>query len=801
MNQKQTSASYPLLPLRGMLVFPHMVTPLEVGRARSIQALEKAMLGDQRIVVAAQLDTAVEEPGPEDIYTFGTVCQIKQLLKMPEGQTRILVEGLERVELVEFDDSDDFFLVSIQEWPSIERELDSEAEALMRSSLQKFEDYVKLGRKIPSEVLANVSGIKDPEQLVDTIAGQLALAVEERQPLLEIRSVKERYIKLLALLTKELEILKLEKKIQGKVRKQMERAQKEYYLREQIKAIQSELGEKEDRSTEVDEYRKKLSETKIPKAVREKAENELNRFERMPPMAAESVVVRSYLDWLLALPWNRRTKDRLDIQMAETILERDHYGLAKVKERILEFLAVRQLTKTMKGPILCLVGPPGVGKTSLAKSVAEALKRNFVRLSLGGVRDEAEIRGHRRTYVGALPGKIIQSMKTAGSNNPVILFDEVDKLANDFRGDPSSALLEVLDPEQNNAFVDHYIELPFDLSRVLFITTANVLNTVPPALRDRMEVIEIPGYTEHEKLEIAKRHLWRKQVEAHGLAWEQISISDNALLRIINEYTREAGVRNLERELAAICRKSAADVVKGDKDQIRVSANMLERFLGIPRYHYAVAEREDRVGVATGLAYTQFGGDILSIEVTIVKGKGKLTLTGKLGDVMQESAQTAVSYVRSRAEALGIDPDFHEKHDIHMHVPEGAVPKDGPSAGITIAVALVSALANIPVRQGLAMTGEITLRGRVLGIGGLKEKLLAAHRAGLKQILIPEENRKDLEEVPENVRRKLEIFQVDHMDHVLRLALLKDPNLGSDMSVLADSELAKHTDPLWEKHQ
>lgn len=801
MSKEQIPASYPLVPLRGMLVFPYMVTPLEVGRERSIQALEKAMLGDQRIVLAAQLDTAVEEPAPDDIYSFGTVCQIKQLLKMPEGQTRILVEGLARVEIVEFDEGDDCFQVTVQEWPSTDCELDAEAEALMRSSLQKFEDYVKLGRKIPSEVLANVTGIKDPEQLVDTIAGQLALSVDERQPLLEIRSVKDRYIKLLALLGKELEILKLEKKIQGKVRKQMERAQKEYYLREQIKAIQSELGEKEDRSTEVDEYRKKLSEMKLPKLVREKAESELNRFERMPPMAAESVVVRSYLDWLLTLPWSRGTKDRLDIQSAEAILERDHYALEKVKERILEFLAVRQLTKTMKGPILCLVGPPGVGKTSLAKSVAEALKRNFVRLSLGGVRDEAEIRGHRRTYVGALPGKIIQAMKTAGSNNPVILLDEVDKLANDFRGDPASALLEVLDPEQNNAFVDHYVELPFDLSKVLFITTANVVSTVPPALRDRMEVIEIPGYTEHEKLEIAKRHLWGKQVDAHGLSPDQISISDNAFLRIINEYTREAGVRNLERQLAAICRKSAADVVKGDKDLIRVSTSMLRRFLGVPRYHYAVAEREDRVGVATGLAYTQVGGDILSIEVTIVKGKGKLTLTGKLGEVMQESAQAAVSYVRSRADALGVDPDFHEKHDIHMHVPEGAVPKDGPSAGITMATALVSALTGNPVRQGLAMTGEITLRGRILGIGGVKEKLLAAHRAGIVQILIPAENRKDLEEVPENVRRKLDIHRVDHMDDVLRLALAKDPAVGSDLSVLADSELAKHGHPVWEKQQ
>lgn len=773
MVKEITSQTFPLLPLRGTLVFPHMVTPLEVGRSRSIEAIEQTMLRDRRIVLAAQHQVATEDPKPEDIFGIGTLCEIKQILKVPEGQVRILVEGLSRVTLDYIDDADGYYETLVTVIPETDGEMDSfEVEALVRIVREQFEKYVRIGKKIPAEVLMSVSNIEDPHRLADTIASQLNVSFKEKQDLLEIFAVDKRLEAILGILYREGEILGLEKTIHQRVRKQMEKAQREYYLREQIKAIQLELGERDEKgSTETEELKTKLEKAKLPKEAKAKVLHEIHRLERMAPMAAEATVIRNYIDWMLALPWSKRTKDRLDLNLAEEILNNDHYGLDKVKERILEFLAVRQLTKSSKGPILCLVGPPGVGKTSLAQSVGAALNRNFSRLSLGGVRDEAEIRGHRRTYIGAMPGRIIQTMKTVGSINPVIVLDEVDKLASDFRGDPASALLEVLDPEQNNRFGDHYLEVPFDLSEILFITTANVLHSIPHPLRDRMEVIEIPGYTEHEKFEIVKRHLWPKQVKNNGLKEDQIMISDNTIYKIINEYTKEAGVRTLERRLGTICRKVATEIVKGQSSSVRVNVSNLHKYLGVSIYRQNQVEREDKVGVATGLAYTQVGGEILSIEVTVVEGKGKISLTGKLGDVMKESAQAALSYLRSRATELGIDPKFHETCDIHMHIPEGAIPKDGPSAGITIATALASALTNRPIRHELSMTGEITLRGRVLPIGGVKEKLLAAHRAGITHVLLPMENQKDLEEIPASVLSKLQISFVEHMDQVLAHAL------------------------------
>jgi ATP-dependent Lon protease len=754
-------------------VFPYMVTPLEVGRVRSIEAVEQTMLRDGRIVLAAQHLVATEDPQPEDIYDVGTLCEVKQLLKVPEGQIRVLVEGISRVNLEHIDDAEGYYEAFVTPVPETVGEMDRyEREALMRIVREEFEKYVRLGKKIPAEVLLTVSSIEDVHRFADTIASQLNVAFKEKQRLLEIFPVDKRLEAILGLLYREGEILSMEKNIQQRVRKQMEKAQREYYLREQIKAIQMELGERDERgSTEIDELKDKLEKAKLPKEAKAKVLHEIHRLERMAPMAAEATVVRNYIDWMLALPWSKRTKDRLDLNVAEELLDRDHFGLDKVKERILEFLAVRQLTKSSKGPILCLVGPPGVGKTSLAQSVGTALNRNFSRLSLGGVRDEAEIRGHRRTYIGSMPGRIIQTLKTVGSLNPVIVLDEVDKLASDFRGDPASALLEVLDPEQNHRFGDHYLEVPFDLSEILFITTANVLHSIPPPLRDRMEVIEIPGYTEYEKFEIARRHLWPKQLKSNGLTPEQLQISDNTIYRIIHEYTKEAGVRTLERRLGTVCRKVATEIVKGQTQSARVTVSNVHKYLGIPRYHQSQANTEDKVGVATGLAFTTVGGEILSIEVTVVDGKGKLTLTGKLGEVMRESAQAALSYLRSRAAELGIDPKFHERCDIHMHIPEGAIPKDGPSAGITIATALASALTNRPVRHELSMTGEITLRGRVLPIGGVKEKLLAAHRAGITHVLLPVDNEKDLEEIPSSVLGKLQISLVEHMDEVLGHAL------------------------------
>jgi len=776
--------TYPLLPLRGLLVFPFMITPLDVGRPKSIQALEEAMTQERQLVLAVQKSAEINEPEEGDIHRVGVLAEIKQLLKMPEGQIRVLVEGLQRVRIDEFVETEPCFRVRVQEITEIEEE-GPEIEALVRTVQDQFAEYVKLSRKVPSEVIVAVNSIGEPGRLADTVAAQLVVAVEKKQKLLEIPSVRKRLEELVLLLGSEMEILQLEKKIHVRVRKQLEKNQKEYYLREQMRAIQQELGEKDAIASEVEAGRERIEKAKLPKEVREQALHELGRLEKMPPMAAEAVVVRTYLDWLVSLPWSKETRDRLDISVAEQILEEDHYGLERVKERILEFLAVRQLTKKMKGPILCLVGPPGVGKTSLARSIARALNRRFVRFSLGGVRDEAEIRGHRRTYIGAMPGKVIQALKQAGSRNPVMLLDEIDKMSMDFRGDPASALLEVLDPEQNSNFGDHYLEVPFDLSNVFFITTANVIHNIPRPLLDRMEVIQLPGYTEEEKLEIAKRHLWGKQVAANGLTKDQIVISDKAVQKIIAEYTREAGVRNLERELGAICRKTAKEIVQGKKPPVRINASSVEKLLGPPRYLRTVSEGESKVGVATGLAYTQVGGDILAIEATVMPGKGQLIITGQLGDVMRESAQASLSYVRSRAAQLGIPVDFYEKHDIHIHVPEGAIPKDGPSAGITMATALVSALTGRPVRGDVAMTGEITLRGRVLPIGGVKEKVLAAHRAGIKRVLLPEENRKDLEEIPANVRKKIDVELVDHMDLVLEKALLA-PIPGTGLS--ADSE-------------
>lgn len=761
----------PLLPLRGILVFPYMIVHLDVGREKSIAALEEAMLHDRLIMLATQRDAQTDKPMPEDIFSGGCVAEIKQLLKLPGGTIRVLVEGLSRARISRYLEEDPFYRVEIEE--SVKEDVNSAAvEALTRSIIAQFEQWAKLSKKIPAETLLSVITVEDPGRLADLIASHLTLKIEDKQQLLEAVGVKQRLEKLCEILGREMEIQELEKKITLRVRKQMEKTQKEYYLREQLKAIQNELGDKDDHLTEVDEYRSRLREKQLPDEVAEKITKEIDRLAKMPSMVAESGVIRTYLDWLLALPWTEETEDRLDITAAEQILEKDHYGLEKVKERILEYLSVRKLTETMKGPILCLIGPPGVGKTSLARSIASSMQRKFVRISLGGVRDEAEIRGHRRTYVGALPGRIIQGMRTAGSKNPVFLLDEVDKMNEDFRGDPASALLEVLDPEQNNSFSDHYIDLPFDLSRVLWIVTANVIHNIPRALLDRMEVIQIPGYTEEEKVQIAKRFLVPRQMHEHGLENQHIVFSDGTLQKIIGEYTREAGVRSLERNIAAVCRKAARRIVQDAQASIRITAQNLHTFLGPMRFHHTVAEQGNQVGVATGLAWTEVGGEVLPTEVSVMKGKGKLTLTGQLGDVMKESAQAGFSYIRTRAGELGIDEDFHEKLDIHIHLPEGAIPKDGPSAGITMATAVTSALTGRPLRGDVAMTGEITLRGRVLPVGGIKEKILAAHRAGIKKIIMPKENKRDLEELPVHVRRSMEFILVSHMDEVLAHALV-----------------------------
>ncbi|KAF1085645.1 Lon protease 1 [Sporotomaculum syntrophicum] len=760
----------PLLPLRGILVFPYMVIHLDVGREKSVQAIEEAMVKEKAIFLATQKEAQTDDPVEKDIYTVGTVAEVKQLLKLPGGTIRVLVEGIARAKINKYISNEPFFSVEVDQYIE-EPDKSPQVEALMRNLVTQFEQYVKLSKKIPPETVVTVVNIDDPGRLADIVASHLTLRIEDKQSILEAIDIVERLDKLCAILARELEIVEMERKINVRVRKQMEKTQKEYYLREQIKAIQRELGEKDDRVAEGEELREKIAKSKLPKEVEEKAIKEVERLEKMPPMAAEATVVRNYLDWLLALPWSKSTKDRLDINLAETVLNEDHYGLDIVKERILEYLAIRKLSKKMKGPIICFVGPPGVGKTSLGRSIARALDRKFVRISLGGMRDEAEIRGHRRTYVGAMPGRIIQGMKTAGTKNPVFLLDEIDKMSMDFRGDPSSALLEVLDPEQNNCFSDHYIETPYDLSNVMFITTANIQHNIPRPLLDRMEIINISGYTEEEKVQIAMRHLLQKQIKEHGLNDDMLQISENTIRRVIREYTRESGVRSLERNIASLCRKAAKQIVSGKAEKVKITVQNLEQFLGRPKYRYGIAELEDQVGVATGLAWTEVGGDTLAIEITTYKGRGKLTLTGKLGDVMKESAQASYSFVRSRALELGIKDEMFEKYDIHVHVPEGAIPKDGPSAGITMAVALASALTGRPVRHDLAMTGEITLRGRVLPIGGLKEKVLAAHRAGIKTVLLPVDNRKDIEEIPNNIRKQLELIPVEHMDEVLSIAL------------------------------
>ncbi|GAE30197.1 endopeptidase La [Halalkalibacter hemicellulosilyticus] len=761
----------PLLPLRGLLVFPAMVLHLDVGRRKSVQAIEQVMDEDKEILLATQKEISIDDPKEDEIYQVGTIAHVKSLLKLPNGTVRVHVEGLKRARIKKYIDTGEFLHVEAVVLEDEEPYATTEAQALMRNILTMFEQYTKVSKKVSNETVTIVKDIQEPGRFADVIAANLPLKLMQKQSMLELTNVKQRLIKLIEILNNEQEVLGLEKKIGQRVKKSMEKTQKEYYLREQLKAIQKELGDKEGRTGEVATLRDKISEGDMPDNVKEKALKELDRFEKMPANSAESSVLRTYLDWLIQLPWTYETEDQLDVIRAEEILNEDHHGLEKVKERVLEYLAVQQLTRELKGPILCLAGPPGVGKTSLARSIARSLDRKFVRISLGGVRDEAEIRGHRRTYVGAMPGRIIQGMKKAQSINPVFLLDEIDKMASDFRGDPSAALLEVLDPEQNNTFSDHYVEEPYDLSKVMFVTTANNISTIPGPLLDRMEIISIAGYTEVEKIQIAKNYLLPRQMKDHGLTKGMLQMKEDAIKKVVRYYTREAGVRSLERQLATLCRKAAKKIVSKEKKRVILTGNTIETYLGKPRFRYGLAEVEDQVGAATGLAYTSAGGDTLSIEVSVAPGKGKLSLTGQLGDVMKESAEAAFSYIRSRSNELEIDPSFHEQNDIHIHVPEGATPKDGPSAGITMATALISALTGRKVKKEVGMTGEMTLRGRVLPIGGLKEKSMSAHRAGLRTIIIPKDNEKDLEDVPKSVREDLTYIPVTHLDEVLEHAL------------------------------
>jgi len=770
MLEPSRGSLFPVLPLRDIVVFPHMIVPLFVGREKSVRALEDVMKDDKQILLVTQKNAAQDDPTPADIYAVGTVGTVLQLLKLPDGTVKVLVEGGQRARIIKFSDNPTFFEAHAETLAERTGEA-KEIEALARTVVSQFEQYIKLNKKIPPEVLVSINQIEDPGKLADTVASHLQLKIAEKQELLETDGVGERLERVYAYMEGEIGVLQVEKRIRSRVKRQMEKTQREYYLNEQLKAIQKELGEGEDGRDELSEIEERIKKTRLSKEAREKAQAEMKKLRSMSPMSAEATVVRNYLDWMLSIPWKKPTKIKRDIKLAEKVLNADHYGLEKVKERILEYLAVQQRMKKVKGPILCLVGPPGVGKTSLGKSVARATGRNFVRMSLGGVRDEAEIRGHRRTYIGSMPGKIIQGMKKAKSSNPLFLLDEVDKLGADWRGDPSSALLEVLDPEQNSTFQDHYLEVDYDLSDVMFVTTANTLR-MPQPLLDRMEVIRLPGYTEDEKVEIAQRHLLPKQVKEHGLKKGEWSISEDALRDIIRYYTREAGVRNLEREIANLARKSIKEILMKNLKKIVLSRRNLEKFAGVRRFRFGEAELEDMVGVTTGLAWTEVGGEILSIEALTVPGKGKVTATGKLGDVMKESVQAAESYVKSHAIEYGIKPTLFEKKDIHVHVPEGATPKDGPSAGVAMVTSIVSVLTGVPIRRELAMTGEITLRGRVLPIGGLKEKLLAALRAGIKTVLIPGENEKDLAEIPDNVKRGLTIIPVKNVDDVLRLALI-----------------------------
>lgn len=767
-----------------------MVVPLFVGREKSINALESAMTQDTEIVLAAQKKAKTNDPKETDIFECGTLGSIIQLLRLPDGTVKVLVEGKKRVKLSKIIHDDKHFNAEIKEIDEVHTK-SVENEALIRTVHTTFESYVKLNKKMPPEMLLAVANIDDPVRLSDTVTSHLSLKLDQKQALLEQSDATKRLQMLLEIMQGEIEILQVERKIQNRVKRQMEKAQKEYYLNEQMQAIQKELGSKEE-ANEIYELENKIVKKGMSKEAEENARKELRKLKAMSPMSAEATVSRNYVDWLISIPWKEQTEDKLDIDLAEKILERDHYGLKKVKERILEYLAVQALVEKIKGPILCLVGPPGTGKTSLANSIAKTLGRNFVRMSLGGVRDEAEIRGHRRTYIGALPGKIVQSMKKAGTVNPLILLDEVDKMSMDFRGDPSSALLEVLDPEQNHTFNDHYLDTDYDLSRVMFVTTANSLHNLPRALEDRMEVLRLPGYTEHEKLNIAQKFLIPKQIEANGLIKIDIRFTENAIKKMIRFYTKEAGVRNLERETASICRKIAREVVKKGKNRkILIEGKTIERYLGVQKYRYGLAEENNAIGVTTGLAWTDVGGELLSTEVAVMPGKGKLTVTGKLGEVMQESAQAALSYVRSRAVSLGLHKDFYQKVDIHIHIPEGAIPKDGPSAGITMATSLVSALIKTPVNREIAMTGEITLRGRILPIGGLKEKILAAHRGNIKTVIIPEENKKDIREIPAKIKKDIRILTADHMDEVLHKSLILenaqeffDKLKGTDVDVL-----------------
>jgi len=771
-SNKLKARRIPLLPLRGLLVYPSMVLHLDVGREVSIKALEKAMLDDQMILLCSQVEVGIDNPGEDDIFRVGTVSKIKQMLKLPNGTIRVLVEGINRAEIVQFYNVEQHFEVQVKELHEDDNRT-AEQHALMRNALKKFEDYATLSKKITPETYAAVADIEEPGRLADVITSHLPLKLKDKQQILELVDVTTRLEKLISFISNEHEVLEMERQIGQRVKKQMEKTQKEYYLREQMKAIQKELGEKEGRLGEVEELRSQIEEIEFPEDVLAKVNKEIDRLEKTPQSSAEGGIIRNYIDWLIGLPWNKIVESEINIKQAEDILNADHYGLEKPKERVLEYLAVQKLVNKIKGPILCLVGPPGVGKTSLAKSIAKSMGREFVRISLGGVRDEAEIRGHRRTYIGAMPGRIIQGMKTAGSSNPVFLLDEIDKMASDFRGDPASALLEVLDPEQNNTFSDHYIEVPYDLSKVMFVTTANSLETIPRPLLDRMEILQVPGYTELEKLEIAKRYLLPKQIEHHGLASIELQVLDEAIQFIIREYTRESGVRRLEQHIAAVCRKAAKVVVSDETiTSIVVDKAKIKEWLGQPKFRYGSIDLEHQIGAVTGLAWTEVGGDTLVIEVSTMPGTGKLNLTGKLGDVMKESAQAAYSYIRSHAEQLNINPKFHETLDVHIHIPEGAIPKDGPSAGITMATALISALSGAYVNKDVAMTGEITLRGRVLPIGGLKEKSLAAHRAGIKKVLLPIDNKRDLDDIPDTIKQDMEFVPVAHLDEVLKHALI-----------------------------
>jgi ATP-dependent Lon protease len=773
-GERKMPGQVPLLPVRDVVVYPFMILPLFVGRDKSIRAVDEALSRERLILLAAQRDAEAEDPGPEDLYGVGTVAMIMRMLKMPDGRVKILVQGVSRARILGFTRRDPYFEAKIAEVAEPETAPQGlEVEALIRSVKEQVQKGVNLGKGVSPDVLVIINNLEHPGRLADLVASNLDLKVEQAEQILEIFDPVERLKKLAELLGKEIEVLEMQHKIQSQAREEMDKTHREYYLREQLKAIQKELGEADERGQEVQELEQKIEKAKMPPEVAQEAKTQLGRLSRMHPDAAEASVIRTYLDWLIDLPWAKQTKDKLSIRQAHKILEKDHYDLEKVKERILEYLAVRKLKKKMKGPILCFVGPPGVGKTSLGRSIARALGRKFVRISLGGVRDEAEIRGHRRTYIGALPGKIIQWIKQAGTNNPVFMMDEVDKVGADFRGDPSAALLEVLDPEQNVAFTDHYLGVPFDLRNVMFITTANLADPILPALKDRMEIIEISGYTEEEKLHIANRYILPRQLDEHGISKKLLEITDEAILKVIQSYTREAGLRNLEREVATICRKVARDVAEGKKGLTRVTGAGLTRYLGAPKFLPESEQEKDEVGVATGLAWTQTGGDILYIECTMMRGKGILSLTGHLGEVMKESAQAALSYARSRGASLGIKEETFAKNDVHIHVPAGAIPKDGPSAGITMATALISALTRTPVRRDVAMTGEITLRGMVLPIGGLKEKALAARRMGVKTVVVPSKNDKDVKELPANVRRGMQFVYVDNMDDVLKVALVK----------------------------